>query len=130
MTSSKKLADMRPHEKLDIWIRLIKLVTRIYELTKSFPIDEKYLLTSQIRRSAVSIPANIAEGSARQTRKEYRQFLSIAQGSSSELETELLIAFNLGYLATEHYMELKDEIGNVSRMMLGLSKYLTLQDTK
>lgn len=115
---------MRPHEKLDVWNRSISLVTRVYEITKPFPNSEKFGLTSQIRRSAVSIPANIAEGAARQTKKEYRQFLSIAQGSSSELETELLIAYNLKYLSSENYSELKFEIENIARMMIGLSRYL------
>ncbi len=74
------------------------------------------------------MPANIAEGAARQTKKEYRQFLSIAQGSSSELKTELLIAFNLGYLSEENFTELKVEIENISRMMIGLSRYLGAEE--
>ena len=115
---------MRPHEKLDVWKRAVNFVTKVYEYTKTFPSDEKYGLTSQIRRSAVSVPANIAEGSARQSNKEFLRFLSIAQGSSSELETELLIAFNLEYLSKENYSELNVEIEAISRMMIGLSKHL------
>ena len=113
---------MRPHEKLDVWKKAVEMVTLVYELTKQFPSDERFGLTSQIRRAAVSIPANIAEGAARQTDKEFHQFLSIAQGSSSELETELLIARNLGYLKTEDYTRLYDEINTIARMIVGLSK--------
>ena len=85
---------MRPHEKLEVWKRAVDLVTSIYAATKKVPSDERFGLTSQIRRAAVSIPANIAEGAARQSTKEFLQFISIAQGSSSEVETELLIAAN------------------------------------
>ena len=115
---------MRPHEKLDVWNRAVELVISIYKNTKNFPPDEKYGLTSQIRRAAVSIPANIAEGSARQSTKEFLNFLSIAQGSSSELETELLIAQKLGYLSKEIYFELKNEAVDISRMMIGLLNHL------
>ena len=98
------------------------MVTLVYEITKQFPSDERFGLTSQIRRAAVSIPANIAEGAARQTDKEFHQFLSIAQGSSSELETELPIAKNLGYLNNDDYDKLYVEINTIARMVLGLSK--------
>src|SRR5256885_8444483 len=83
---------MRPHEKLSVWQRAVNLVVTIYKATASFPRDERFGLTSQIRRAAVSIPANIAEGAARDSQKEFTYFLSNAQGSASELETELLIA--------------------------------------
>ncbi len=115
---------MRPHEKLDVWKRAVEFVITIYKNTKNFPTEEKYGLTSQIRRAAVSIPANIAEGSARQTTKEFLNFLSIAQGSSSELETELLIAQKLGYITQEDYFELKNEAEAIGRMIIGLSKHL------
>ena|SRR5215218_7658642 len=94
---------MRPHEKLDVWKKSIEMVTAVYEITKAFPADERFGLVSQIRRAGVSVPANIAEGAARHSDKEFCQFLSIAQGSASELETELLIAKNLGYLSAVDY---------------------------
>lgn len=113
---------MRPHEKLEVWCKAIDMVTTVYSVTRSFPSEEKYGLTSQIRRAAVSIPANIAEGAARQTDKEFHQFLSIAQGSSSELETELRIAMNLGYLSTDEHERIYAEVNTIARMIVGLSK--------
>lgn len=83
---------------LEIWKRGIDLVKNIYEITKSFPNSECYGLTSQIRRAAVSIPSNIAEGHARGHKAEFRQFVFIALGSLAELETQLIIAYELGYL--------------------------------
>jgi four helix bundle protein len=69
---------MRPHEKLEVWNRAVELVINMYKNTKDFPVDEKYGLTSQIRRAAISIPANIAEGSARTATKEFLHFISVA----------------------------------------------------
>ncbi len=104
---------MRPHEKLAVWQRAIELVVRIYKLTESFPKEEKFGLISQIRRAAVSIPANIAEGAARQSSKEFCYFLSNAQGSVSELATELVIARRLGYVAESPYQSDYDELTSV-----------------
>ncbi len=98
---------MRPHERLDVWNKAIDFVTTVCRATESFPREEKFGLTSQIRRAAVSIPANIAEGAARDSKKEFAHFLSNAQGSAGELETELLIAQKLGYLADRSYMTLR-----------------------
>ena len=116
---------MRPHEKLDVWKKSVEMVTTVYGVTKAFPADEKFGLTSQIRRAGVSVPANIAEGAARQSDKEFCQFLSIAQGSVSELETELLIAKNLGYISAEDYDRIYDDINIIARMIIGLSKTVT-----
>lgn len=115
---------MRPHEKLEVWKKAVDFVVSVYETTKSFPSDEKFGLTSQIRRASVSIPANIAEGAARQSEKEFLQFVSIAQGSSSEVETELLIACKIGYLEQTKYRELKQGIDSIGRMLIGLSNHL------
>ncbi len=90
---------MRPHQKLDAWGKSVDLVVEVYKATERFPKEEKYSLTSQIRRAAVSVPANIAEGAGRYSQKEFAHFLSNAQGSASELETELIIAHRLGYLS-------------------------------
>ena len=113
---------MHPHEKLDVWKMSIEMVTSIYEITKTFPSDERFGLVSQIRRAGVSVPANIAEGAARQSDKEFCQFLSIAHGSASELETELLIAKNLGYMSCQDYERIYEEINVIARMLIGLSK--------
>ena len=113
---------MRPHEKLDVWKRSMDLVVRIYKATEVFPTHERYGLTSQIRRAAVSIPANIAEGAARHSSKEFAYFLSNAQGSSSELETELLLAQRLGYMSSASYDEARSMLDSIGRMIVGLSQ--------
>jgi four helix bundle protein len=105
-------------------MKAVDFVITVYKATNSFPSDERFGLTSQVRRASVSIPANIAEGAARKTNKEFLQFLSIAQGSSSEVETELLIALKLGYLKRELYNELRAEIESIGRMLVGLSSHL------
>ncbi len=115
---------MRPHENLEVWKRAVEFVVTVYEKTKNFPTEEKFGLTSQIRRAAISIPTNIAEGAGRKSNKEFLNFLSIAQGSSSEVETELLIAAKIGYLDENSYLLLKEEIDNIGRMMIGLANHL------
>lgn len=112
---------MRPHENLDVWNKSIELVMSVYKATDTFPKDERFGLTSQIRRAAVSIPANIAEGAARDSQKEYVYFLSNAQGSASELETEWLIAHKLGYLAKGTHDAIRRELDSVGRMIFGLA---------
>ena len=97
-------------------------VEEIYKLTKCFPDDEKFGLTSQIRRSVVSIPSNIAEGAARKNDKEFIQFLYIALGSLSELETQCLIAARLDYIKEDG--ELLDKVNEIKRLLLGLRNYL------
>jgi len=86
------------HKRLDVWQLSMDLVTEIYGLSKQFPMDERFSLTDQIRRAAVSIPSNIAEGAYRQSQKEFIQYLYIALGSSAEVETQLLIAHKLEYV--------------------------------
>src|SRR5687767_7906170 len=97
---------MRPHQKLDLWRRAIEFVLAIYKLTERFPKEEKFGLTSQMRRASVSIAANISEGAARTSVKEFMQFLSHSQGSASEVDTELIIATRLGYVLDEEYQKL------------------------
>src|SRR5215204_5286710 len=113
---------MRPHEKLGVWSRAVDYVVVIYRMTDGFPKEERFGLTSQIRRAAVSVPANIAEGAGRESDKEFLYFLSNAQGSASELATEILIARELGYLSLRDYEEANDELGHIGRMIVGLSR--------
>ena len=89
---------MRPHENLTLWKKAIEFVVAIYKVTEAFPKEEKFGLTSQLRRASVSIVTNISEGAARRSSKEFRQFLSHSQGSASEVDTELVIAFRLNYI--------------------------------
>ncbi len=114
---------MKTHKDLDVWGKSIELVTHIYELTKSFPKEEIYGLTSQIRRAAVSIPANIAEGAARNSKKEFIQFLYIGLGSLAELETELIIAKNLNYLGNNDD-NIFIKLDTIGKMLTGLIKSL------
>lgn len=115
---------MRPHEKLEAWNQAVNFVISVYKLTETFPREEKFGLTSQIRRAAVSVPANLAEGAARKSNKEFIHFLSNAQGSASELDTELLIAYKLGYLSENNYFALRSSLDNIGRMISGLSQHL------
>lgn len=89
---------MKTHKDLEVWKKSVEFVTDLYKVTQDFPKEEFYGLTSQMRRAAVSIPSNIAEGSARQGNKELVQFLYIALGSAVELDTQLIIARNLTYI--------------------------------
>ena len=113
----------RPHYKLEAWKSAMALVSSIYQITRSFPKEELYGLTSQMRRAAVSIPSNLAEGAARTGQKEFAQFLSIAKGSLSELETQLLISADLGYLDQKHEIFKKAE--RVSTLLSGLHRSLS-----
>jgi len=113
---------MRPHEKLKVWRRAIEFVVRIYKLTEGFPREEKFGLTSQIRRAAVSVAANIAEGAGRRSSKEFCYFLSNAQGSVSELATEILIAQRLGYVKEPAFRLAKEELDSIGFMVLGLAR--------
>lgn len=110
------------HKNLEAWKEATKFITEIYKITQNFPQHELYGLTNQIRRSAVSIPANISEGCARQSDKETIQFLYISIGSIAELETELLIAQNLGY--TSNIDEIMEKLIKIRSLILGLIKYL------
>jgi four helix bundle protein len=115
---------MRPHESLDVWNKAVDFVVSVYKITEPFPKEEKFGLTPQLRRAAVSVPANIAEGAARTSPKEFMQFLSNAQGSASEVETELLIARRLGYLGEPDYVRARAVVGDIGRMLTGLRHHL------
>jgi len=101
---------MRNFRNLQIWKRSISLSKDIYKLTEQFPPKEKYGLSSQIQRAAVSIASNIAEGSSRKSEKDFARFLEIAIGSAVEVETQLTIAKEIGYLNDERFIEIQDEL--------------------
>ena len=111
-------------KELVTWQEAMKLVEMIYQHTRNFPKEEIYGLTSQIRRAAVSIPANIAEGNGRNSRKEYLRFLSIAKGSLAELETHLLIAERLNFLPKEALEQLNPQLESTGRLLTALRKSL------
>lgn len=98
----------------------IDLVEQIYKFTKQFPKEELYGITNQMRRCAVSIPANIAEGSGRKNKAEFIQFLHIALGSASELETHLIISQRLGFLSSNSYDEIMNALNEIIKMICGL----------
>jgi four helix bundle protein len=108
------------YRELIAWQKAIRLVTEIYRATRQFPRDELYGLTSQLRRAAVSVPSNIAEGQARFSRKEFHHFLSQARGSLVEIETQLIIAQNLAYLPTQHSEPLLAQTAELGRILNGL----------
>lgn len=113
---------MKTHRDLKVWNDSISFVTKIYQITNNFPKEELFGITSQIRRAAVSIPSNIAKGAARTSKKEFNNFLSIALGSASELETQLIISKNLNYLDIESFNNTTDDLTQIQRMIGGLMK--------
>ena len=115
---------LKNYKELKVWQRSYQLCLDIYKITKGFPKEERYGLTSQIRRAAVSVPSNIAEGYGRKTTPEYIRFLYIAYGSNCELETQILLSGDLGYIETGKLEILKEGIGEVERMLKALIKSL------
>lgn len=115
---------MKSHKDLDVWKRSVELVTFIYEVTKTFPKEEMYGITNQIRRAAISIPSNIAEGAARNHSKEFIQFLYISLGSISELETQTIISENLIFLSSDDSIKIQNELTELRKMTIGLIKSL------
>jgi four helix bundle protein len=123
---------METHKDLRIWQQGIELVTSIYMMTKAFPKDEVFGLVSQMRRAAVSVPSNIVEGYARGTDREKLHFLRISSGSMSEIETQLMLSLNLGYISQEVYDELSERVTSVwkqlNALISSLKKRLNSQD--
>jgi four helix bundle protein len=115
---------VRSFKDLEIWQRSINLVENIYTVTRNFPKEEIYGLASQLRRAAVSIPSNIAEGFSRSSNKEYKQFLYISLGSCAEVVTQITIAQKLGYLEDGESNNLANEMEEISKMTMGLIKKL------
>jgi len=114
----------KPHKNLEAWKQSMDLVIEIYKTTKEFPNQEIYGITNQVRRAAVSVPSNIAEGAARQTKKEFANFLHVAQGSLSELDTQIEIASRLGYIDVRSRKTLEDRMQPIDKMITGLIRHL------
>ncbi|WP_294325480.1 four helix bundle protein [uncultured Chryseobacterium sp.] len=115
---------MANFKDLLVWQKSIDFVTEVYRTTEAFPKNEFYGLMSQIRRAAVSIPSNIAEGNSRRSKPDYLQFLKISRGSCAEVETQLIISKNLKFLNEEDYLKLNQEIIEITKMLNGLINYL------
>lgn len=111
-----------PHKNLDGWKKAMDLVEEVYKITLNFPQDERFGIISQLRRAAVSVPSNIAEGAGRRTDKEFVHFLSIAIGSLNELDTQIELSFKLKYIATEDHASLIAKIDDCKAIIFGLRK--------
>ena len=119
------MGEIKSYKDLLIWQKGVKIVCLVYQLLKSFPQDELYALTSQLKRASVSIPSNIAEGYGRNTDKSFSHFLDISRGSLFEIETQLLIAYELGFITNQAlYKEILSQIEEESKMINGFSKSL------
>jgi four helix bundle protein len=118
---------VRTFRDLKVWQKSVELVEVIYLHTKNFPKEELYGLTSQMRRASISIPSNIAEGSSRESTKEFVRFLNIAKGSLMELQTQVIIANRLGMLSENNYKFIIENAEEISRIINGLKKSLILR---
>jgi len=109
---------------LDVWKKSISFVRKIYLLTKSFPSSELYGIVSQMQRAAVSIPSNIAEGAGRDSNAEFSRFVSISEGSAYEIETQIIIAYEIEYITESEYNNLLHDVRELQRMLSGLKRSL------
>ena len=110
------------HKDLDVWKKSIEFVTSLYNVTKEYPREELFGLVSQMRRAAVSIPSNVAEGACRKGKTEFKHFLYISLASGAELETQIIISGNLNYIQKENQTKILEELNTISRMIQGLIK--------
>ena len=116
------MSSVNTYRDLLVWQKAMSLVTEVYKITQNFPTSEVYALTSQIRRSAVSIPSNIAEGYGRNSTADYKRFLQISVGSLFELQTQLEIAFNLNYISKNIFDNFFERTQELDRMLFSLIK--------
>ena len=115
---------LKSYRELKVWKKSYNLCVEIYRITKGFPLEEKYVLSSQIRKSALSIPSNIAEGYGRKTRADYVRILYIAYGSVCELDTQILLAGDLNYIETNRRNNLNQDISEIEIMLKALIRSL------
>jgi four helix bundle protein len=118
------MATLNSYKDLIVWQKSIALVSKVYSLTKRFPSDEKFGLISQLTRASISIPANIAEGWGRESRKNYIQFLRVSRGSLFELETLLIISKNEGFITSEAFQDISLNTDELTRMLGSMIKKL------
>ncbi len=121
---------MQDYKSLKVWKKSHRLTLAIYRHTRFFPPEERYGLTSQMRRCSSSVPSNIAEGCGRSTGGQLHRFLDIAAGSASELEYQLLLAQDLGYLHGRHHDQLSEKTGEIKRMLRALMRRVAQTKTK
>jgi four helix bundle protein len=119
---------MRNFRQLEVWSQAIELVTKVYEVTNSFPQNERYGLVSQMNRCAISVPANIAEGSSRKTAVDFARFLEISLGSSFELETYFEIAYRLNFITEPKYEMVKAELSVIQKRINSLREAILSKD--
>ena len=115
---------MHNYKKLNVWISSISLVKNIYNLTRKFPKEEMFVLTQQLRRAAISIPSNIAEGAGRNSNAQFKNFLQISIGSCFEVETQLIISKELNYISEEELETISKELDSIMKMNHNLQKTL------
>ena len=115
---------MHNYKKLNVWISSISLVKNIYNLTRKFPKEEMFVLTQQLRRAAISIPSNIAEGAGRNSNAQFKNFLQISIGSCYEVETQLIISKELEYISEEELETISKELDSIMKMNHNLQKTL------
>jgi four helix bundle protein len=116
---------MQDFKKLEVWQKSHELTLRVYELTQLFPTEEKFGLTSQLRRAVVSVELNLAEGSSRGTDADFNRFVQMAIGSASEVECQLLLARDVGFLSAANHAESEPAVQRIKRMLIRLSQRLT-----
>jgi four helix bundle protein len=115
---------VQSYRELKVWNTAVELTLEVYRITESFPSSERFGLTSQLRRAAVSVASNIAEGHARSTRGEYRQLLSVARGSAIEVEVQLFLAEKIGYVESPMLSKAREHCVAISRMITSLKRVL------
>jgi four helix bundle protein len=119
---------MRVHENLEVWKKAIDFIVLIYRFTEDFPKEERFGIVSQIRRAAVNVAAKIADGAARSDRREKLYLINLAQSSTSEVETELVVSNRLGYLTKEDFDMLMSKAEELGRMMYGWTNYINSRE--
>jgi four helix bundle protein len=111
---------MHNYKELNVWEKSIRLTVEIYIISKSYPIDERFGLISQMRRSAISVPSNIAEGAGRRSNKEFAHFLGIAHGSICELETQLYVSLKLDFITSIDFNRITEQLTEIQKMLYAL----------